>query len=202
MKNKIKSIAIVSSLLLSSAVFAGENFSYSQTKSLVGIEGGYSSLDYENGVRTNNTQGSVSLGNVGLKIGAESEDFRVFLTGGYFFDTSSQYDYLTTYGLAIAYKFNVTEVFNIYLGANGGIMNAKVRAKDSNGVEETFSRTFSDSYVGGDLGANIHLGDSVDLELGGRIMSVQADNTINGVTYRIGNIVQGYGSLIFKWQMD
>ena len=201
MKNKIKSIVVASSLLLSSTTFANENF-YSQTKSLVGIEGGYSSVDYENGVRTNNIQDSVSLGNIGLKLGAETEDFRVFLSGAYFFDSGSQYDYLTTYGLAVQYKFNVTKVFNIYLGANGGLMNAKVRAKDSKGVEETFSRTFADPYFGGDLGANIHLGDSLDLELGGRVMSVQADNTQGGVTYRIGNIVQGYGSLIFKWQMD
>ncbi len=201
MKNKIKSMLVASSLLLSSVSFANENF-YSQTKSLVGIEGGYSSLDYENGVKTNNTQGSVSLENVGLKIGAETEDYRVFISGNYFFDASSQYDYLVTYGLAIQYKFNVTKVFNIYLGANGGLMNAKVRAKGANGIEETFSRTFSDPYFGGDLGANIHLGDSVDLELGGRVMSVQADNTINGRTYRIDNIIQAYGSLIFKWQMD
>ena len=201
MKNKIKSIVVAGSLLLGSATFAGENF-YSQTKSLVGIEGGYSSLDYENGVRTNNQQDAVSLGNIGLKLGAETEDFRVFLSGAYFFDSSSQYDYLTTYGLAIQYKFNVTKAFNIYLGANGGLMNAKVRAKDSSGVEETFSRTFSDPYFGGDLGANIHLGDLVDLELGARVMSVQTENTQGGVTYRLGNIVQGYGSLIFKWQMD
>ncbi len=201
MKNKIKSIVVVSSLLLGSTTFADENF-YSQTKSLVGIEGGYSSVDYEYGVRTSNTQGSVSLENVGLKIGAESEDFRIFLSGAYFFDSGSQYDYLTTYGLAIQYKFNVSKVLNFYLGANAGLMNAKVRAKNSSGVPETFSRTFSDPYFGGDLGANIHLGDAVDLELGGRVMSVQADNTQGGVTYRIGNIVQGYGSLIFKWQMD
>ena len=201
MKNKIKNIVVAGSLLLGSVTFAGENF-YSQTKSLVGVEGGYSSVDYENGVRTNNKQGSISLENIGLKIGAETEDYRAFISGNYFFDSTSQYDYLVTYGLSLQYKFNVTKVFNIYLGANGGLMNAKVRAKDSSGVPETFSRTFSDPYLGGDLGANIHLGDSVDLELGGRVMSVQADNTINGRTYRIGNIVQGYGSLIFKWQMD
>ncbi len=201
MKNKIKSILVVSSLLLGSATFADENF-YSQTKSLVGIEGGYSSLDYENGVKTNNTQGSVSLGNIGLKIGAESEDYRIFLSGSYFFESGSQYDYLTTYGVSFQYKFNVTKAFNVYLGMNGGLMNANVRAKDNAGVAEPFYRTFSDPYFGGDLGANIHLGKSVDLELGGRVMSVQADNTIDGLTYRIGNIVQGYGSLIFKWQMD
>jgi len=201
MKNKIKSIVVASTLLLGSATFADENF-YPQTKSLVGIEGGYSSLDYENGVKTDNKQGSVSLGNVGLKIGAETEDYRIFLSGAYFFESGSQYDYLTTYGISFQYKFNVSQAFNLYLGVNSGLMNAKVRAKDSKGVEEPFSRTFSNSYVGGDLGTNIHLGKSVDLELGGRVMSVQADNTINGLTYHIGNIVQGYGSLIFKWQMD
>lgn len=201
MKNKIKSVIVASSLLLGSVTFADENF-YSQTKSLVGIEGGYSSLDYEKGVVTNNKQGSVSLGNIGLKVGAETKDYRIFLSSAYFFDSGSQYDYLTTYGVAFQYKFNVSKVFNLYLGANSGLMNAKVRAKDANGVKETFVRTFSNSYIGGEIGTNIHLRKSIDLEFGGRVMSVQADNTINGITYHIGNIVQGYGSLIFKWQMN
>ena len=202
MKKKIQNIAIASSLLLGTTAFAADSFYSADTKSLVGIEVGQGSLNYEYGTNTNNKVKSSSLSNIGLKIGAESEDFRIFLGGRYMFDASSQYDYLITSGIALQYKFNVRKYFNIYLGANGGLVTAKVRAKDSNGVEETFSRTFSNPYVGGDLGMNIHLGEPLDLELGGRVMSVQAENTRNGVTYKIGNIVQGYASLIFKWQMD
>ena len=197
-KINIKKI-VLGIALLATPLMADYEFN---TKSLVGIEGGASTLDFENGVNLNNTQGSTSIANLGLKLGAETEDFRAFLSGRYFYDSSNKYDYLTTFGVEIQYKFNVSKIFNIYMGVNGGFANAKFRGTDINGVEETFSRTISDPYFGGDIGTNIHLGNTTDLEIGGRIMSVQATNTKNSVSYRIGNIVNVYASLIFKWQMD
>ena len=192
-KSNVKKI-VLGVALLATPLMADYGY---KTQSLVGIEGGYSQLDYENGTSVKNEQYDIKLSNLGLKIGAETEDFRAFLSGRYFYDSSSVYDYLTTFGIELQYKFNVTKVFNVYLGANGGIVNAKFRAPD-----EKFSRTISDPYFGGDLGTNIHLGNSADLELGARVISVQATNTIGGVSYRLGNIVNGYASLIFKWQMD
>ena len=197
-KNNIKKI-VLGVVLLTTPLIAGYEFN---TKSLVGIEGGASTLDFENGLNLNNTQGSVGLANLGLKLGAETEDFRAFLSGRYFYDSSNKYDYLTTFGVEIQYKFNVSKAFNIYMGANGGLANAKFRGTASNGVEETFSRTISDPYFGGDIGTNIHLGDATDIEIGGRVMSIQATNTKNTTSYRVGNIVNVYASLIFKWQMD
>jgi len=201
-KSKLKKIAL-SAVLAGSSLMAG-NFDYSyNSSSLVGIEGGYSSIDYEYGTAINNSQNRIGIAHAGLKIGAETKNYRVFLSGRYFYDSTNEYDYIATYGAEIQYKFNVTKVFDMFIGANGGIANMKWRAPD-----ESFSRTISDPYFGGDIGANIHLGKSVDWEIGGRIMSIQATNTkidtASGDTssYRVGNIVSAYTSIIFKWKMD
>jgi len=196
-KNRLK-IAALTLALVGSSLSANPNGYEFDTVSLVGIEGGYTNVDYEREVSsTNSTPYSLNVANIGLKIGAETEDFRVFLSGRYFHDSGKDYEYITMYGAELQYKFNVTQMFNIYLGANAGIANLKFSASD-----ETFSRTLSEPYFGGDLGTNIHLGDSVDLELGGRVMSLQATNTKAGVTYRINNLVSAYASIIFRWKMD
>ena len=194
-KNNFNKI-VLGVALTATSLLAGMSESEFNTNSLVGIEGGYSTLDYENGTSLNNEQYDVQAAHAGLKIGAETKDFRIFISGRYFFDSSKDYDYISTYGVELQYKLNVTKVFNFYLGANTGVANMKFRGKGEN-----FSRTISDSYVGGDLGANIHLTRALDWEIGGRFMSIQADNTKNNVTYSIGNLVTGYTSLIFKWQM-
>jgi len=195
-KKRLRSLAFTISLVGSTLLAQGSDID-SDTFSLVGLEGSYSSLDYENGTRTDNTQGSESLGGLGLKIGAESKDFRIFLGAHYFVDSESKYDYIVTYGAALQYKFNVLQIANIFVGINGGIANMKFRTDG-----EDFSRTLQEPYVGGDIGTNIHFGRSIDFEVGARIMSIQGDNTINSVTYHVGSIVSGYGTLIFKWQMD
>jgi len=200
-KNKLK-IVILGLALSTASLMAGEvSYDDFHTKSLVGIEGGYSALGYEYGTPTNNSINRTWVGNAGLKIGAETKDFRAFLSGRYYYDTSREHDYIVTYGGEIQYKFNVTKLFNVFLGANGGIANLAFRANGEN-----FTRTISEPYFGGDLGANIHLGKSVDWELGGRVMSIQADNTkiVNGVskTYHVNQLVTAYTSIIFKWTMD
>lgn len=201
-KIRLKSV-VLGLALTASTLVAGNMSDYEfQTNSLVGIEGGYNALGYEYGTLSNNSISRVWLGHGGLKIGAETKDFRVFLSGRYHYDSSSSYDYIVTYGAEIQYKFNVSKLFNIYMGANGGIANLAFRANGEN-----FTRTISDPYLGGDLGANIHLGKSVDWEIGGRVMSIQADNikadsTGTVKTYRVNQIVSVYTSIIFKWQMD
>jgi len=196
-KNKLKKV-ILGLVLSSASLMAGEASSYEfQTKSLVGIEGGYNALGYEYGTATNNSIHRTWVAHAGLKIGAETQDFRAFLSGRYFYDKSRQYDYIVTYGGEIQYKFNVTKVFNVFMGVNGGIANLAFRANGEN-----FTRTISEPYFGGDLGANIHLGESVDWEIGGRVMSIQADNIRNGKTYHVNQLITAYTSIIFKWTMD
>jgi len=201
-KNRLKKVAL-GLVLTASTLMAVDMDDYEfQANSLVGIEGGYSSLGYEYGTPSNNSINSVGLANMGLKLGAETKDFRVFLSGRYYYDSSAMHDYIVTYGAEIQYKFNVTKGFNVYMGANGGIANMAFRA-----AGESFTRTISDPYFGGDLGVNIHLGKSVDWELGGRVMSIQADNSkkdSTGVlkTYHVNQIVSAYTSIIFKWNME
>jgi len=195
-KNKIAKVTL-GVALTSASLLTNLSANEFQTNSLVGIEGGYSVLDYENGTSLNNEQYDVKVAHAGLKVGAETEDFRIFLSGRYYFDSSNDYDYIATYGVELQYKLNVAEAMNLYLGASTGVASMKFRAES-----ESFSRTISDPYVGADIGANIHFTKTLDWEIGARVISIQAENTRNSVTYNIGNLVSGYTSLIFKWQMD
>ena len=196
MNNRFKNLTIASTLFIATLLSAENSYEF-QTKSLVAVEGGFGSMGYEDGTPTNNVQGSARLSNIGLKMGAETRDFRILLSGRYYFDSSNKYDYLTTAGAELQYLFNVSKHLNLYMGVNGGISNLKFRVPT-----ETFSRSITAPYMGVDLGTNLHLGKSVDLELGGRVIRINDDSVQNGITYHIGNVVSAYGSLIFKWQMD
>lgn len=193
--NRLKTL-LVGATLIGSSLLADTSVYSFNSNSLVGIEGGYSSLGYEYGTRVKNNADTVRISHAGLKIGAETDDFRVFLSGRYYYDSSRVHDYIVTYGGELQYKFNVTEIFNFYMGVNGGIANLKFKSS-----KETYSRTISNPYFGGDLGINIHLGRKVDWELGARAMSIQADNIRDGKTYHVNEIVSAYSSIIFKWQM-
>ena len=189
-KNKLQKV-LLSVAFVATSLVASE----SSTNSLVGIEGGYSSVGYENTTTPN--QYTTGISQLGLKIGAESKDFRMFLSGRYQVNTDENFEYIATYGGEFQYKFNVSNAFNFFMGVNAGIANMKFKAPG-----ETSFRTISDPYIGGDLGANIHLGKATDLEFGGRVMSIQATNDKAAVSYLVGNMVTGYASLIFKWKMD
>ncbi len=195
MKNTMKKILIAS--LLVSSLMAADKSPYSfETFSLVGIEGGYSSLDVDK-----QTAGAIasttkehSFGHGGFKIGAQSENYRLFLSGRYY--DAQEFDYMTTLGAELQYMFNFSSLANFYLGVNTGLAN--IRFVDENSI----SRTISDSYVGADAGFNFHLGESVDFELGARVINFQAENTINGETYNFDNMITGYASVILKYKMD
>ncbi len=195
MKNKLKKM-VFSLALLGSTLSVADMSSYEpDTKSLVGIEGGYSRLDYNKDTQAIT---SVRLVNAGLKLGAETQDFRAFISGRYFYDSSAKYEYLTTFGGELQYKFNVSKVFDLFLGVNGGYAFLRFDTGDGFGP-----RSVASPYFGGDIGGNVHLGKKLDLELGGRVMSIQAThNSVAYGDYNIGNIVNAYASLIFKWQMN
>lgn len=181
-------------ILLSSILFADTLTYHSTTHSLIGIEGGYGNLGYKYGTFSTKSIGVVYMG---LKIGAETEDFRLFLSARDFHASSSKYDYIITYGGELQRKFHLTKRLNIFLGLDSGIANLGFK-----GSGENFTRTISNPYIGGEVGTNIHLGNSFDWELGGRVLSIQADNIKNGKTYHVNNIASVYTSIIFKWYMD
>lgn len=189
---------IVAGLLMTASLQAGEsNDPYSFfSESLVGIEGGYTSFDIEKNQPGNPADiKKYNKGEAGLKIGARTKNYRLFLSArGYFIP---DYDYFATLGAELQYLFNFSKIANFYIGANGGMLDARFTP-----TGESSSRELFDPYYGGDLGFNIHLGKIADLELGARAMISNAENTKNNITYKFDHLITGYGSLIFRYQMD
>jgi len=179
-----------------------ENFIFN-TKSLLAIEGGYSTFDVDNDYNsqfpfnTIHPTESYDAGHVGLKIGAEGDDFRVFLSAKNFF-IGSEYDYFVTLGTEIDYKFNFSKIANFYIGANGGYLFSKFQADN-----ESFNRKIDGFYYGGELGFNFHISPRFDIELGARIMdTADASDSTGAVKYTLDYIAEGYTSFIIKFDMD
>ena len=184
MKKRVKKLILALSLVSCAAMAEG-------TQSLIGIEGGYSSLSYEQNVPYNND--TYKLGSAGIKVGAQNQNYRVF--AGFRYYNSANFDYMTTLGVEVQYLLNVSSDVNCFVGFNAGIANIGF-------TRNNFSRTISDSYYGGDLGLNLHVTESLDLELGLRVIDLEAANTQNNITYKFNTIVSGYGSLIYKFKMN
>jgi len=185
---------VLSAALLSSSLMA-ESF-FKDSYSLIAVEGGMSTMDVERSEPgTSATLTKYDTAHAGLKIGAQSDDFRVFFSGRYY--SADDFDYMTTYGVDIQYMLNFSSAVNLYMGVGTGLANMRFLP-----AGEANSRTISEQYYNGDLGFNIHLGESVDLELGGRIMSIDATNTIDSVSYNFDNVITGYASVIYKFKMD
>jgi opacity protein-like surface antigen len=184
----LKKLIVLSGMLVGSMIHAAEDYSYN---SLLGIEAGGSMITLEETTGTYSSE--LSLGNIGIKVGAESEQFRVFLGTRYY--NSSAFDYIFTYGADLQYLVNITDDVNIFLGA--GIGKAEIKHE-----KNSVTREVSEDYISGDLGINIHLDQQFDLELGARMMNIDAENTQNGATYRYNEIYTGYGSLIYKFSIE
>ncbi len=180
------------SLLGSNA--SGDDFVFN-TKSLFGIEAGYTYYQTENNNQYTPVDKSYDLANIGLKIGAESENYRIFLNIRNYF-IGSGYDRLLTYGGEIQYLFNFSQKANFFMGANVGRLYGKFRAGD-----EPFKRDFSDFYYGGDLGFNFHI-NNLDLEVGARYITSKAKDDQYGITYSVDSLITAYTSVIFKFQID
>jgi len=193
MKNNFAKI--IGTLML---MFTSSYAEIAYTNILLGVEGGYTLLDHKytqaNGAQNS---GSTDFMNFGLKAGAETETMRTLFNVNYYSDPSELYDYLITYGLEVQYKFFTVDMLNMYLGLGGGFSHTKVSI---NG--ESSSRKIDTPYVGASLGSNIHLGNSFDLELGARVNAIQSQNDMSGGSYKLGNIVTGYASLFYKWNLN
>jgi len=190
MKKIIIKLAILSALVSTTSLCASSYVF--NTKSLVGIEGSYNSFDVEN---SSGLRDKAKYGGVGLKIGAQTDNYRLFLSARDNF--ISGYDYAYSMGAEAQYMMNFSSFANFYLGAAGGYTN--LRFEDS----ANLTREVSSPYIGGDVGFNVHFGDSLDLELGGRVVKLTDSSHLqNGVTYNFDNIITGYMSLIFKYSMD
>ncbi len=193
MKNKLTKV-IFTTLLVASSLMAGSQSD--ETRSLVGVEVGYGSMDVgKDSVGSSSASKAYSMIHGGVKIGAQSNDYRLFLSVRYY--NASDFDYVTTYGAELQYLIDITPAVNFYLGANAGVVNIKYSPSG-----ETITRTASDSYMGGDAGVNVHLNEAIDLEFGARILMIDISNTIDSVTYTFDNMISGYVGVIYKFKMD
>jgi hypothetical protein len=192
---KILNKLIVTSLLLTSVTYANDDRYYS--RSLVGFENSYSSFSVQDASATKNKE---SFGAVGMKIGAETKNVRMFLSArnGFMSDKNYEYNSSFMYGVELQYMINMDKMANFFVGVNVGKVNFKFNDEAaSNNI------AYVSGYKGADVGFNIHVADSLDLELGGRFMTLDdSEHTVNGDTYTFDDIITGYMSLIFKYQMD
>lgn len=185
MVKKLKGCALVALLIAAPLAVAKDDV----TKSLIGFEGGVSNIKVETST-TPLVDDTFNATHGGIKIGAESKDFRFFLNFNYL--DASEFDTATTYGASLQYLLNVSQYMNVFAGVNAGRVDFRLLDSANNVT------TVKDTYFGGDLGVNIHLGETMDLELGGRYMNISGKTA----AYEVRNAVAGYGSLIFKFQMD
>ena len=193
MKNNF--LKIIGALMI---MFSSSYAEIAYTDILLGVEGGYTLLDHKY-TQVNGAQdsGRTDFMNLGIKAGAQTESMRTLFNVNYYSDPSELYEYLITYGLEVQYKFFKTDMLNMYLGLGGGFSHAKVSISG-----EGSSRKIDTPYVGASIGSNIHLGSSFDLEFGARVNALQSQNDMSGRSYKLGNIVTGYASLIYKWNLN
>jgi len=196
MKNKISKFILAVSFVGTSVMAGSTPYSY-DSHSLVGIEGSYNTYDVEHGT-TPVVREKKRYGGVGFKIGAETDNVRLFLSVRNSFISS--YTYAYTLGGELEYKFNFSKYANFFVGGVGGMSYA--RFEDN--LNET--RNFSSPYVGGDAGFNFHLTKSVDFEVGGRVTklldSTDTSTSAGADDYIFDNTLSAYASIIFRYQMD
>ncbi len=188
-------VANAALLILAGSSVCADDFIF-HTKSLVGFEVGYSSAVVQTDDATKPLNSYYKKPSAGFKIGAEGENYRVFIGIRNYF-VSGEFDYLTTYGIDGQYMFNFSKYANFFIGANFGMLDAKFQASG-----ERFNREFSDPYYGGDAGFNIHINETFDFELGARYMTTDASNFKNGITYEFDRIATGYASIIIKYEAE
>jgi hypothetical protein len=138
------------------------------TKSLVAVEGNYNFNDKSN-----------AYTHFGVKVGAESKEYRIFLAAREY--ESEEVGEFYAYGVELQYLFNFSRYANLYVGINGGITNLQESDDDS-----------YLKYYGGDVGVNFHISSLVDIEAGAR------NSEIDGLK----SLQIGYVSCIIKYNMD
>ncbi len=144
---------------------------------LIGIEGG-GVVGHTPGGFTENNENGVSGG---LKLGAESDEYRAYISGRVY--DVGDLDYMQSVGLEVQYLLPLTDSMNIFLGGNGGW----IRLGGNNGTE-------SRGYFGGDLGVDFEINKKFGVEIGYRLSRIDANGNEFGVQY----LSTVSGGLIFK----
>jgi len=189
---KINKIILATLLSISPLLADDSKYEYNSS-SLVGVEFAYNNFKVDYG-ETPVVEDSYNYSSGGLKIGAQTDNYRIFLSARNM--QISEFDYAYTLGGEFQYLFDTSKYVDFYLGVNAG--QAEIKFVDASGV----TRTIADPYYGGDIGMNIHVTDGIDVELGARVMTLNAENDKEDVIYTFNSITSGYMSIIFKYQMD
>lgn len=190
MKKIIINLSILITLISSSA--AMDSLDIYKGTSLVGIEGTYNTFDISNDAAYSDELVYLATG---IKIGAQTDGYRLFLSARNNFIPT--YDYSYAIGAEAQFLMNFSSVANMFMGINTGTLSLKF--DDEAGL----NRKVSSKYFGGDIGLNLHLSDTSDLEIGARkIRLTEPSHLQGGVTYSFENITNIYVSLIFKYSMD
>jgi opacity protein-like surface antigen len=198
MKKTTLALALLGTSLMADNAYAFNGYS------LVGVETGYSNIsaemtDLEEVLPHESLDGS--LYNIGLKIGAQTGHYRIFLNANMHQDTGSDFDYITTYGVEGQYLFTMLPQTDFFIGIGAGVANMKFQVDG-----EPFSRTINDPYMLGSLGVNLHATDNIDVEVGVKYTEIDASNTKEVEDsikeYRFDSMISAYASVIFKYQMD
>ena len=188
MKNSLRKI-VLATMIVVAPLTAGE-YSF-DSHSLFAVEGGASSVNVEAPAGVYDEK---EMANIGLKIGAQTENYRVFLSARYYdMDNSST---LNTYGAEAQYLFNFSNPVNFFIGANGGVANVKIA------VTGTPSERVSEMYYGADAGFNIHASEMIDVEIGARYMALQDAVVLSAPVVKVDSITTAYASVIIKWEMN
>ena len=193
MKNSVSKV-VLATILATVPLMAG-NYSY-ETYSLFAIEGGATNIDIERDDAGNIAVNKTNLPNIGLKIGAQGNDFRAFISARYY--NADDFSQLSTVGGELQYLFNFSDKVNFFIGANAGEAFIKVGADSVNNIP---SMSVTSMYYGGDAGFNFHATKLIDLEVGAKYMSLDVNENVDGVNFQIDSMVTAYASVIFKWQM-
>ncbi|MEN8303148.1 MAG: outer membrane beta-barrel protein [Campylobacterota bacterium] len=189
MKNSLSKIVLAA--MMTAAPLVASEYTFN-SHSLFAIEGGMSDVTTESAAVMEKDE----LANVGLKLGAQTDNYRVFLSGRHY--QVEDYNSLRTYGVEAQYMFNFSEPVNFFLGANAGKAKIKVGANGADPSAETTT-----TYYGADAGFNLHASEMVDIEIGAKYMEMQDGVITQGATtLEVDKIVTAYASLIIKWEMD
>ncbi|UFS63104.1 hypothetical protein LOH54_03025 [Sulfurimonas sp. HSL-3221] len=171
-------------IMLPALLVLGMNAYAEDAKGLLGVEVGYINTKYNTPGTAGTETSQVGMMSGGLKLGAESRHYRVFIDSSFWY-ADDQYKKAGKVGGALQYLLPIGDVFNIFMGLNGGVINS---AGD----------TDVDPYYGADLGFNLNLSESFGIEVGGRFCDVANSNKDSVVT----DFIQGYVSAIFKFDSD
>ena len=187
---------IGSALLLASVyASAGENYFQNEwdAKGLIGLEGAFGTTQVKQTEEAPNggnhvieSSSETALAG-GLKLGGESEHYRLFLSGRY--HAVDNFDSVVTLGAELQYLIRAGEHFNIFMGVNGGQLMSQATVGST-------QYTFDSTYVGGDAGLNIDISENFGVEFGARAMKTLADSSEPGA---VSLLVEGYASLVFKF---